>query len=269
MPVLSVSPAIVLRARSFGESDKIVSLLSRDFGKVTGIAKGAKRSRKRFVNTLEPFSLVTLRFQERSQSSLVFIQACDWLQVFKNLTTDLQRITMASYMIEITDELIREREESRAVFEHLKQGLIFLEEQGSSPVFLVFFEMQLLRLSGYQPMLECCRRCGKKRPEVGAPFQVKEPEDAGTYRSLWSFSPRDGGILCRSCLPFRRETLPLSLESIHALARLQEEEQNFSSLPKLSPLALKETRFILPRFIQFQINKELKSARFLESFCAF
>lgn len=267
MPVLSVSPAIVLRTRSFGESDKIVTFLSRDYGKVTGIAKGAKRSRRRFVNTLEPFSLVNLRFQERAQSSLVFVHACDWLQVFKNLTTGLENIAMASYMVEITDELTREREESRSIFEQLKQGLVFLEEQGSSVSYLTFFEMRLLTLSGYQPMLESCRRCGKKRPESGGPFLVRDPEDNRDYVPHWCFSPRDGGILCRSCLPFRKETLPLSLEALSALARLQENGGLLPSSPGLSGLALKETRTILPRFIQFQINKELKSVPFLETFC--
>ena len=267
MPVLSVSPAIVLRTRSFGESDKIVSLLSRDFGKITGIAKGAKRSRRRFVNTLEPFSLVNLRFQERAQSSLVFIHACDWLQVFKYLTSDLERIAMASYMVEITDELTREREERRTTFEHLKQGLVFLEEQGSSASYLTFFEMRLLTLSGYQPMLEGCRRCGKKRLQSKEPFLVKDREEYHDYIPRWSFSPRDGGILCRSCLPFRNETFPLSLEALNALARLQEPEEWLLSYSDLSGLALKETRSILPRFIQYQINKELKSVPFLERFC--
>ncbi len=267
MPVLSVSPAIVLRTRSFGESDKIVSLLSRDFGKVTGIAKGAKRSRRRFVNTLEPFSLVNLRFQERAQSSLVFIHACDWLQVFKRLTTDLERIAMASYMVEITDELTREREESRATFEHLKQGLVFLEEQGSSASYLTFFEMRLLALSGYQPMLEGCRRCGKKRPQPVESLMIREAEEHGDYIPRWSFSPRDGGILCRSCLPFRKEALPLSVEALNALARLQQLEERPPSYSSLSGPALKETRSILPRFIQYQINKELKSVSFLETFC--
>ncbi len=267
MPVLSVSPAIVLRTRSFGESDKIVTFLSRDYGKVTGIAKGAKRSRRRFVNTLEPFSLVNLRFQERAQSSLVFVHACDWLQIFKNLTTGLEKIVMASYMVEITDELTREREESRSIFEHLKQGLVFLEEQGSSASYLTFFEMRLLTLSGYQPMLEGCRRCGKKRPKSGEPFVVRDPEDNHDYVPLWCFSPRDGGILCRSCLPFRKEILPLSLDALNALARLQENEGLLPSFIGLSGLALKETRSILPRFIQFQINKELKSVPFLKTFC--
>ena len=75
MLLCHVTPAIVLRTWPFGESDKIVSFLTESHGKLTGIAKGAKRSRKRFVNSLEPFSLVNLRFQDRAHSNLAFIVA--------------------------------------------------------------------------------------------------------------------------------------------------------------------------------------------------
>lgn len=267
MRLLSVTPAIVLRSRPFGESDKIVSFLTQDHGKVAGIAKGAMRSRRRFVNALEPFSLVNLRFQDRPHSSLVFIHACDWIRVFKDLTADLEKIAHASYLVEITDELTREREEGRSLFEHLKQGLITIEEKGTSLFFLTVFQMKLLRLVGYQPMLECCRRCGEKRPGVRIGSHSKELEAVRSHaKGGWHFSPRDGGILCQTCFDFRKETFPLSLETLNALAWLQAEDSGATDPLNLSPLALKDTRSTLSRFIQFQINKELKSAPFLEAF---
>ncbi len=250
----SVTPAIVLRSWPYGESDKIVSFLTECHGKVTGIAKGAKRSRKRFVNTLEPFSLVNLRFQDRPHSSLVFVHDCDLIRPFKDLTTSLEKIAHAFYLLEITDELTGEREENRSLFEHLREGLIFIEEKGTSLYFLTFFELKLLKLSGYQPMLDHCRRCGKNwRPQ----FQVK-----------WRFSPRDGGILCESCSTFRKESVPLSLEALYALVDLQKAKGILSQHLSFPPTVLKESRSVLLRFIQFQINKELKSAPFLDAFCS-
>jgi DNA repair protein RecO (recombination protein O) len=148
-----VTQAIVLRTRSFGESDKIVSFLTENHGKLTGIAKGAKRSRKRFVNSLEPFSLVNLRFQDRAHSNLAFILASDLLFGFKHLMTSLEKISCASYLVEITDGLIGDREENRLVFRHLKDGLIYLEEQAMSLTFVTSFELKLLKLAGYQPLL--------------------------------------------------------------------------------------------------------------------
>ena len=73
MPIEESSAAIVLRARDYSESDRIVTLLTRDFGKLSGIAKGAKASRRRFERKLEPFSHVMLYFRRRPNGQLVFI----------------------------------------------------------------------------------------------------------------------------------------------------------------------------------------------------
>jgi hypothetical protein len=100
------TPAIVLRARPYGESDKIVSFLTEDFGKLTGIAKGALRSRRRFVNSLEPFSLVNLRFQDRAHGNLAFLIGADLLFGLRQLASSLERISYAAYLVEITDGLI-------------------------------------------------------------------------------------------------------------------------------------------------------------------
>lgn len=249
-----VTPAIVLRSWPFGESDKIVSFFTEGHGKVTGIAKGAARSRRRFVNTLEPFSLVNLRFQDRPHSTLAFVQACDPIRLFKDLTTSLERIAYASYLVEVTDGLAGEREENRRIFEHLREGLVFVEENGPSLSFLTFFELRLLRLSGYQPILEHCRRCGKC---------VRD-----SSQTPWRFSSRDGGVLCGSCSAFRREVVPLSPGALEALAELQKANSILPHHLSLSPALLKESRPALLRFIQFQINKELKSASFLEAFAS-
>lgn len=246
-----VTRALVLRSRSFGESDKIVSFLTESYGKVTGIAKGAKRSRKRFVNTLEPFALVNLRFQDRPHSSLAFIHACDLIHPFKDLTTNLEKIAHACYVMEMTDVLIREREENRALFEHLKEGLKFIEERGGSLSFLTFFAMKLLKVSGYEPMLKHCRRCKK--------ISRAEPQNA------WRFSPDDGGILCLACAAFRKDTLPLSVEALRVLSGFQEENGVIPHPSSVNPSILKEAQSVLRCFIQFQINKELKSAPFLEA----
>ena len=173
MPAIRSSPAIVLRSWAYGESDKIVSFLTRDFGKIRGIAKGARRSRKRFLNVLEPFTLVQLRFHQRSNSPLAFVHACDWVHVFRDITRTLAKIAHASYLVEITDELTRDGDDSLLLFDHLRDGLRFLEENEASTGFLTAFELTLLRLAGYQPTLEHCQRCG------AMPSSGQEQETAG------------------------------------------------------------------------------------------
>lgn len=250
MRAAHITSAIVLRSWPFGESDKIVSFLTEYYGKIVGIAKGAKRSRKRFMNTLEPFSLVNLRFQDRSHSSLAFVVACDLLTCFQGLATSLEKIAFASYLVEITDGLIGEREENRPVFAHLRDALVYLDQGGTSLSFLTFFELRLLKLVGYQPSLECCRRCGKNRR-------------VGGFHAFWRFSPQDGGILCGGCSKFRKEAMPIAAATLDALSDFQEEKEFLSRDLSLSAQALSEIRPVLLRFIQYQMNREIKSAAFL------
>jgi DNA repair protein RecO (recombination protein O) len=246
-----VTPAIVLRSRPFGESDKIVSFLSENYGKLTGIAKGAMRSRKRFANSLEPFALVNLSFQDRPNNNLAFILAADLKVGFRQLLTSLDRISYAAYLVEITDGLIGEREENPAIYQHLKYGLAYLEENGASLRFLTFFELRLLRLAGYQPLLDGCKRCHKARLEGRV--------------SQWNFSPFDGGIVCDPCSCSRHDILPLGAAAVEVLSALQDS----ATLPagfSLHRSVVQEIRSVMLRFIQYHVDREIKSAIFLSQF---
>jgi DNA repair protein RecO (recombination protein O) len=244
--------AIVLRSRPFGESDKIVSFLTQSYGKISGIAKGASRSRKRFVNSLEPISLVNLRFQERPNAGLVFILGSDLVFGFPRLTTSLERISHASYLVEITDGLTVERDDNLALFEHLKNGLYGLEAHGASLRFLTAFELKLLQLAGYQPVLDCCKRCGLNRRQGGA--------------QRWHASPADGGLLCEACARAHKGVLPLGATAVEILTALQSGSQALPTSLFLPFSVIEEIRAAALRFIQFHIDREIKSASFLCQF---
>jgi DNA repair protein RecO (recombination protein O) len=248
-----VTPAIVLRTRLFGDSDKIVSFLTEDFGKLTGIAKGAMRSRKRFMNSLEPFALVNLRFRDPPHSNLVFVQSSDLVSSFRQLLTSLERISYASYLVEVTDGLVGEREENPSVFEHLAKGLSFLEKNEISLQFLTSFELKLLKLVGYQPFLENCKRCHKDCL-------------MGDVATQWHFSPAEGGILCESCGRSRKEALPLGVAALEVLSALQAEALSPSSRLSLPRSVIREIRTAVHGFIQFHMDREIKSAAFLSTF---
>ena len=246
--------AIVLRSRPFGESDKIVTLLTANFGKITGIAKGALRSRRRFVNSLEPFSLTNLRFQDRAHSDLVFILGAELVNGFRQLTSSLESISHASYIVEITDGLPGERDENLAVFEHLRHGLSLLDANGTSLRFLTAFELRLLKLTGYQPVLDACRCCGHERLAEAS--------------ARWHFSAADGGILCEGCARTRHETVPLGAMAVEILTGLQLETGTLPATIALPFSVVKELRSALMYFIQYHVAKEIKSAPFLYQFAS-
>src|ERR1700758_5614317 len=117
MPAEESTPAIVIRARDYSESDRIVTLLTRDFGKLSGIAKGAKASRKRFERKLEPFTCVTLFFKRRPHGQLVFVTRAEPGAMMQPcLDDDLAKIALGSYMLELADALTREEAEAAVAY---------------------------------------------------------------------------------------------------------------------------------------------------------
>jgi DNA repair protein RecO (recombination protein O) len=251
MPVSQMTPALVLRTRPFGESDKIVSFLTQDLGKITGIAKGARRSRRRFMNSLEPFSLIHLHLQDHPNRSLAFIVAAELLVSFKQLVTNLAKISYASYMVEITEGLIAEREENHLVFKHLRDSLSYLNENEPSLSFLTSFELILLRLTGYQPFLDSCKRCGGDRRRTAA---------------RWHFSFIDGGILCNCCARTINPTFLIGAPAVAVLKNLQAGHSPVTSAISLPPSVITEIRSLLLQFIQFHLDREIRSAPFLSQF---
>ena len=93
---LESTPAVVLRTREYGESDKIVTVLSRAAGKFSGIAKGAKRSQRRFPGTLEIFSHVTLDYKRRPHSELAFLDRAPLRQPIPRPPSSHRRYIAAS-----------------------------------------------------------------------------------------------------------------------------------------------------------------------------
>src|ERR1700756_3888015 len=102
--------ALVLRTRPFGESDRIVTLITEQHGKLTGIAKGAKNSRRRFAGTLEPFVRIRVVFRQRPTSDLAFLLRCELIEVLRQFTRDLDRFAAGSYVLELTDRMVLGRE---------------------------------------------------------------------------------------------------------------------------------------------------------------
>src|SRR5216683_8442417 len=146
MPVEEASPAIVLRTRDYSESDRIVTLLTREFGKLSGIAKGAKASRHRFERKLEPFSHVNLYFRRRPHGQLVFITRAEAADLAQHVVDDdLAKIALGSYMLELTDALTAEEGEASGAYRILLAGLGALGDGFADSALRQAFEMRLMR----------------------------------------------------------------------------------------------------------------------------
>jgi len=180
------SPAFVLRTRPYAESDRIVTLITEHHGKITGIAKGAKNSRRRFAGTLEPFVHIRAVFQQRaaSDSDLVFLHRCELLGTLRRFRLDLDCFAAGSYVLELTDRMVLGRESGRDVYRLVEQALGLLDAGAPTDPLLRAYELHLLAASGYAPVLDRCRGCGRAADGTAVLYLAVER----------------GGLLCRACV---------------------------------------------------------------------
>ena len=160
MPAEEVSAAIALRARDYSESDRIVTLLTREYGKLGGIAKGARKSRVRFERKLEPFSHVMLYFRRRPNGQLVFITRAEAAELPQfNLDDDLGRFALGSYMLELAEALTSEEAEAAGAYGILTAALATLCRHTPCTAVRQAFELRMLAWAGYGLEFGRCRTC--------------------------------------------------------------------------------------------------------------
>lgn len=249
MPVEESTAAIVLRARDYSESDRIVTLLTRDFGKLSGIAKGAKASRRRFERKLEPFSHVNLYFKRRPQGQLVFITKAERGELAPpQIEDDLGKIALGSYMLELADALTTEEGEAARAYAVLQAALSALGRDAASPALRQAFELKILNATGFGLEFGLCRIC---RAETA-------PDGGQLY-----FIASRGGILCARCGRDGNEgAMPLSAANSVAIARLAEgpieESARLDHGGRQGELAI-------ARFLGTILDRRLRSIDFLDS----
>ncbi|MGH7778625.1 MAG: DNA repair protein RecO [Candidatus Binataceae bacterium] len=249
MPAEESTPAIVLRARDYAESDRIVTLLTRDHGKLAGIAKGAKASRHRFERKLEPFSHVILHFRRRPHGQLVFItraEAADLAQY--PIDEDLGRIALGAYMLEIADALTAPEGEAAEAYRILTDAMAALSLGSADAALRQAFELQMFGWAGFGLDFERCRICGDQQ--------------GAETRALYFVVGR-GGVVCPRCRPSLADgAIKLRPETAATLARLG--RSSLAGARGATPAGSDGTA-ALARFINSILDRKLRSAEFLDS----
>jgi DNA repair protein RecO (recombination protein O) len=248
VPAEESTAAIVLRARDYSESDRIVTLLTREFGKLSGIAKGAKASRRRFERKLEPFSHVTLFFRRRPQGQLVFITRAEAGDAMPPLEDDLAKIALGSYMLELADALTSEEAEAADAYQVLARALGTLGGGAVTLAMRQSFELNLLRAAGFGLEFAHCRICGLADADGGG----------AVY-----FVVARGGIVCAQCRPQAPEgAVRLAAINAAALAALAA-----APIEDAAVLAQAGTdgALAIARFLASILDRKLRSVDFLDS----
>ncbi len=178
--------ALLLRSVDYGESDRIVTLLTSNKGKISALARGARKSWRRFGGALELFSIfeVTLA-SPRGRGRLWRLEEAHLEDAYSGLATDLMRIGAASFIIEIVREAVPELEPQPEVFALVEKALpLIAENTGAALAALtVATQLRVLALAGMGVSVDHCNACGRQVPR-GKPVK---------------FHPARGGVVCTPC----------------------------------------------------------------------
>jgi|YelNatPaOPRAMG01_1025707.scaffolds.fasta_scaffold00162_23 DNA repair protein RecO (recombination protein O) len=175
------TPAIIISVKDYGEADRLVTFLTPRRGRLTGIAKHARQSKKRFANCLEPLSRVTLFLSARPRGDLEFLEKGESVRSFPALRRDLARLGAAALLAELASEMASPPEATACIFTALETALTLLDKGAPPASLLPGFLLHLLRLGGYGLSLHYCLACGQ---EPQPPVAVSLPR---------------GGVLCGAC----------------------------------------------------------------------
>jgi len=249
MPTLCAAvPAVVLDSLDHGESDKIVTFFCRDIGKLSAIAKGAHRSKKRFVNKLELFSFLQITCSQSAPDRLAVLTEADLINGFLGLRQSVTAYQAASIVRECVLLASSEKQRDDHLFQLLLWTLHALNSRDKQKPTIALFLIKLFDCIGYRPDFSLCQRCGT-------------PWHAG---QSGLFSPLTGGLTCPACLAGgeiagRR----LSAGAIQTITMVQRHQPDRLNRCKIGRAVLAETLDCLHQYGRHLFQRELASWKWL------
>ena len=237
-----------MRIHDFGESDLLVSFLTPDRGRLKGIAKGGRKSRRRFSNCLDMFCLASLEYELKAKGDLHFLHSCRLTNAFSEVRSDFSSLALASHMVELTEILFPPGVVDREMFELLENSFHVLNRGARKDLIGSFFDAKAMSLGGYRIDLNKCRVCGRIYKGEG--------------RAL--FSPADGGLSCLKCGEETATTPGLSPEAVRTLGFMQSSGWETVEGLSLNDDILREIRKVLKLHIEYRIGRRLKTSEYLE-----
>lgn len=245
------SVGVVLKKIKWSESSQIVSVYSKDFGKLKLVAKGALRPKSRFFGGLELFGIIEFVFYKKEKAELYILSSSELVRTFPKISSDVKRYGMASAGMELLDGLFSGEERNLKIYNLVLKFLAGIENFDEDDLESLFwaFALKLATYLGYRPKFDFCVGCGKKIDE-----------------DFVFFSSERGGLVCKNCT--QKDAFYFRLKKTSADWVNQVLRCDLSRVKKLK-LADDEKKIIGNLVLDFLAyhtgrGKELKSLEFLK-----
>ncbi len=237
--------AIVLNKWDCRETSLIVNFYTRDFGKVTGLLKGIRGDSTKFASTLETFSHNDIIFYRKIRSSLHLISQCDLKNNFQPIRSDIMRTTAASMIIEMLDEIMPLEDKNEEIFDLALTSLKELETNYNPDKITTIFKIKILALSGFKPHFDSCVCCAAK------------------IMGQSKFSLKLGGLVCPRCAGRDLSARSIFRGTVASILHIERNDFRINLNLGMNSQIKKELDLILNAFLNFHLEKELKSQKVL------
>lgn len=245
-PRLFRTVGVVLRRRDFDEGDRLITVLTRDRGKLRLLAKGARKVTSRKAAHVDLFRQVDLLVHQGRTFGVV--SQAETIQAFAGLADDLERLAAAYYVADLTDTFVGEGDDARGVYDLLIEVLQWLESGCDPKLAQRYFELHLLDLEGYRPEFYRCPGCGEWLEEQVNLFDVDE-----------------GSMCCPACAGGRSRARQVSVGAQKVLRFLQRSAVPDCGMLRLSTGLQTEMEGLLGEYIRSVVEWPPRSRRFIEA----
>ncbi|MFZ0544837.1 MAG: DNA repair protein RecO [Candidatus Promineifilaceae bacterium] len=237
--------AIVLRRSDFGEADRMLTLFSREYGKVQAIAKGARKPQTRKSGHVELF--MRTNFLIAKGKNIDIVTQAELVEAYAALREDLVRTTYASYLVELLDRFTAEEDRDLRKYNLLADALGWFNTTDNLLLAARYYELRLLSLAGFQPQFFNCVSCAE-------PIQEQDQY----------FSAELGGLLCPNCHQADRRARAITPSAVKVLRYLQSHNWETVKALQLRRDLHTELENVLHYYLTYLLERELKSVDFLQ-----
>lgn len=242
--MLQKCEGIVIRTTDYGETNKVVTLYTREWGKIGVMARGAKKPNSRLSAITQLFTHGYYLVQ--TGTGLGSLQQGEMISSMRSIREDIFLTAYSSYIVELTDKSVDDKHRNPFLFELLFQTLNYLNEGYDQDVLMNIYEMKMLNVLGLNPTLNHCSVCGSTDGQ-------------------FSFSIREGGLLCHRCLSKDPYHFKLSPSAVRLLRLFY-----FFDLSRLGNISVKEEtkaelKKVISAYYEEYSGLHLKTKKFLNS----
>jgi DNA repair protein RecO (recombination protein O) len=244
------TPAILLRRINFGDYDLIITFFTLQKGKLSVIAKSAKKSTKRFFGILELFSALDIVVAGGGYKGLPVLQEAVLKHPFHNIRANIKKTGYASYWAELIDVWLEDGVKQVDLFRLFQYVLQQLDHgKVADAAASILFQMRFALLSGHSPNLKQCFVCRTTLEKIQ------------TDKVLFDF--KRGGLVCQNCVNLSEGHMPLQKGTVKQLLWIAKGDLTQAGRIRFTPQALTEGLQLLEAFVPYHLGKEPRSLKFL------